>query len=201
MRAGMDLLGAGMTTLADAPGLDLALFARRALEAGRLEEAADVIAVLTRERPDLAESWMLRGVLALQQGAPADAAAAFEQASRCGGDARKVCLGAGMAALGLGQNEQAWSLFDGVAREHADDPEAMHWLLCAGTALGRWDALAERLDAFVTRNPAQHAVRFALGAVCLRLGERDRARTHCETLEREAPELVGLDDLRAALAA
>jgi tetratricopeptide (TPR) repeat protein len=196
----MDLLGAGMTTLADAPRPDLAALARRALEAGRLDEAAAAIDVLVRERPELAESWMLRGVLALQHGAAADAAAAFEQASRCGGDARKVCLGAGMAALGLGENERAWSLFDGVAREHQDDPEAMHWLLCAGTALGRWDVLAQRLDAFVARNPEQHAVRFALGAVCLRLGDRAGARAHCETLERAVPDFVGLDDLRAALA-
>jgi predicted Zn-dependent protease len=178
---------------------DLADRARTALEHGRLDDAAAAVDVLLATRPDDPDAWMLRGVLDLQRGAAAAAAESFAHAERHGADRRKVRLGAGMAALGLGDGERAWALFTDVAGDDEDDPEAMHWLLCAGTALERWDALAERLDRFVSRNPTQHAVRFALGAVCLRLGARDRAREHYEALRLAAPGLEGLDDLRSAL--
>src|SRR6185369_11408913 len=99
---------------------------------------------------------LLRGVVALQQRDPQTARAAFETASTCGADARRARLGSGMAALGLGEPERAWELFEAVASEHADDAEALHWLLRAGSALERWDVLADRLAGFVDRQPAQH---------------------------------------------
>ena len=180
---------------------DLAALARRALEQGRLAEAADAVETLLARQPEDGTAWIIRGVLDLQRGTPAAASEAFARAERLGADRRRARLGAGMAALELGESERAWATFETVAREHGDDAETMHWLLCAGTALGRWSALAERLEAFVARNPDEHAVRFALGAVCLRLGARERAREHCQTLRRLHPDFDGIDDLERALAA
>jgi len=190
-----------MTTSLAADDVDLVRLAREALESGRLDDAAAAIDVVLADAPEHADAWMMRGVLDLQQARHDAAAEAFARAERLGADRRKARLGAGMAALGLGERERAWSIFDGVATEHADDPEAMHWLLCAGTALERWDALAARLDDFVARNPAQHAVRFALAAVCIRLGARRRAHAHYDALAAEVPGFEGLDDLGSALAA
>ena len=174
--------------------------ARHALEEGRLSDAGAAIdAMLHRDAGD-ATAWLFRGVLELQRSDPASAAAAFERAERLGADRRRSRLGAGMAALELGEAERAWTIFDAVAREHGDDAETMHWLLCAGTALGRWAELAERLEGFVTRHPDAHAIRFALGAVCLRLGDADRARRHHEVLRERCPGFDGLEDLGRALA-
>lgn len=180
---------------------DLGARARDALERGRLDEAGEALERLLAATPDDAPAWIMRGVLDLQRGAPAAAEAAFVRARQLGADDRKARLGAGMAALELGEAERAWQLFDAVARDHGDDAETMHWLLCAGAALGRWPALAERLETFVARHPDQHAVRFALGAVCVRLGERERARHHCEALRRHQPQFDGIEDLERALAA
>lgn len=175
--------------------------ARAALEAGRIDEAGRAVDALLRHDPNDGAAWLLRGVVALEQRDPQTARTAFEMAATCGADARRARLGRGMAALGLGQTEQAWELFDAVATEHADDPEALHWLLRAGTALERWDVLAERLAGFVDRQPAQHAVRFALGAVYLRLGRADAARREYDVLCVAAPQFDGLDDLGRALGA
>ncbi len=175
--------------------------ARAALEAGRIDDATSAVEALLARSPDDGAAWLLRGVLALQQADPKTARNAFDAAARYGADTRRTRLGSGMAALGLGETEQAWELFDAVVTEHADDAEAMHWLLRAGSALERWDALATRLAGFVDRQPEQHAVRFALGAVYLRLGQADAARREYETLRAAAPAFDGLDDLGRALEA
>ncbi len=175
--------------------------ARAALEAGRVDDAGRAVEVLLARDPGDGAAWLLRGVVALQQRDPQTARAAFETAATCGADTRRARLGSGMAALGLGEAERAWDLFDAVAREHVDDAEALHWLLRAGSALERWDALAERLAGFVGRQPAQHAVRFALGAVYLRLGQAEAARREYDVLCAEAPAFDGLDDLGRALGA
>jgi hypothetical protein len=85
--------------------------------------------------------------------------------------------------------------------DHPDDGEAMHWLIRAGTLMTRWDELAARLTAYLARNPADLAARFALCGVWVRLDRMDRARQECDRLRALDPSYDGLDELEQRMAA
>ena len=69
--------------------------------------------------------------------------------------------------MGRAYTQGAWERFLEVLAENPDDAEAIHWLLRAGTAQNRWQELSEQLRAYVTRNPADLAVRFAFAGVLI----------------------------------
>lgn len=108
-------------------------------------------------------------------------------------------MGLGMAALGAGQIERSWDAFLAVLKQEPDDAEAVHWLLRAGAALGRWKALAEVLARFVDRNPGDLTTRFALASVLLRDGRVAEARREEQVLQLLDPQYEGLDELTRAL--
>ncbi|HYC23087.1 MAG TPA: glycosyltransferase [Candidatus Bathyarchaeia archaeon] len=174
--------------------------ARQALVDGRLDDAAEHIDALLVRSPGDGEAWLLRGVWSIQHLDYAGAAGAFAAAQRHGADPCKARLGLGMAALGQGHAERAWSLLSDLAAEFPADADCIHWLLRAGSALERWQELVPPLAAYLARKPEDSAVRFALAGVKLRLGDWAGARADYEGLRRSAPALTGLDDLGRALA-
>lgn len=173
--------------------------AKHALEKGRLDEAEYHLAELQRFNPKHGEGWLVSGILAMQRGRFSEAKAAFERAVTYGANSRKGKLGLGMAAMALTESADAWELFLAVATEHADDAETLHWLLRAGTALQRWEQLAHILSRYVSRNPGDLSLRFALAGVFLRLTRWADARREHDSIRMLDPAFDGLSELAHAI--
>jgi thioredoxin-like negative regulator of GroEL len=129
-----------------------------------------------------------------------EAETAFSSALEQGADRRKCLMGMGMASLGRAYAQGSWERFLQVLGEHPDDAEAVHWLLRAGTAQNRWEELSRHLRSYVSRNPGDLAVRFALAGVLVRAERIDEARREHDALQAIAPEYDGLVELGRAIA-
>ncbi len=173
--------------------------ARMALEEGNLSEADSLLHALLKRIPEDGEGWVLRGILDMQQAHYAKAEQAFLTALTHQGDRRKSMMGLGMARVGQGKIDRAWNDFCTVLNEYPDDAEAIHWLLRAGAARGLWAELGERLQGFLSRNPADLSVRYALAGVLIRSGQTDAAQREYRTLCTLAPSYEGLEELAQAL--
>jgi GT2 family glycosyltransferase/cytochrome c-type biogenesis protein CcmH/NrfG len=173
--------------------------AKDALEEGKLDEAECRLAELRRHSPKHGDGWLLSGILAMQHQQFAEAKTAFERAATYGADRRKAKLGLGMAAMGLAESADAWELFLGVATEHPDDAETLHWLLRAGTSLQRWEQLESALSQYVSRNPGDLSLRFALAGVFLRLNCGAAARREYDSIRLLDPAFDGLSELASAI--
>jgi tetratricopeptide (TPR) repeat protein len=170
-----------------------------ALEEGNLSEAGSLLEALLTRLPLDGEGWVLRGILDMQQAQYAQAEQAFMTALTHQGDRRKSMMGLGMARVGLRESAQAWNDFCTVLNEYPDDAEAIHWLLRAGSICGSWVELSERLQGFVSRNPADLSVRYALAGVFIRSGQTGAAQQEYRTLCILAPSYEGLEELARAL--
>jgi GT2 family glycosyltransferase/radical SAM superfamily enzyme YgiQ (UPF0313 family)/tetratricopeptide (TPR) repeat protein len=173
--------------------------AKAALEEGRLEEAECRLAELRSCNPKHGDGWLLSGILSMQCHRYAEAKTAFERAATYGADRRKAKLGLGMAAMGLAESAGAWELFLDVATEHPDDAETLHWLLRAGTALQRWEHLERVLSQYVSRNPGDLSLRFALAGVFLRVNRWTAARHEYDSIRLLDPVFDGLSELASAI--
>lgn len=201
---GRELSPAGNIDRAVDPALSLdqpMMLVKMALERGMLEEAAEAIAALIAEDPEEAEPWVLKGVAALLRGKNTEANDDFLAAAARGAEERTTALGRTMALMGLERFAEAWAITVKLSRQHRDDPEVLHWLLRAGTALERWDAMAERLAIYLEERPEDHSARFALAGVHVRRGDLVRARSEHEILRRVVPSFDGLDVLGSGIAA
>ena len=173
--------------------------ARVALEDGNLSEAYSLLSPLLNRFSEDGEGWLLRGILDMQGTQYAEAEQAFRTALAHGGDRRKAMMGLGMARMGLNESDQAWNDFRTVLTEFPDDADAIHWLLRAGTVCGLWGELGECLHIFVSRNPADLSVRYALAGVLIRTGQIELAQREYQTLCALAPSYEGLEELARAL--
>jgi Flp pilus assembly protein TadD len=152
-----------------------------------------------KQFPQDGEGWVLRGILDMQQAHYAEAEQAFLTALTHQGDRRKSMMGLGMTRVGQGEMERAWNDFCSVLNEYPDDAEAIHWLLRVGSARGMWMELSKRLQGFVSRNPADLSVRYALAGVLIRSGQTDAAQQEYQTLCTLAPSYEGIEELARAL--
>lgn len=181
----------------DADGYQV--LAKAALEVGQLDEAERRLAELHSFSPKHGGGWLLSGIVSMQRHRFAEAKPAFERAATYGADRRKAKLGIGMAAMGLAESADAWELFLDVATEHPDDAETLHWLLRAGTALQRWEPLEPVLSQYVSRNPGDLSLRFALAGVFLRLNRCTAARHEYDSIRLLDPVFDGLSELASAI--
>ena len=184
--------------LIDAPAERLALI-RTLLEQKNLTEAEKHLRILLAASPNHAEGLLMNGILCMQREQYEQAEMAFGSAMREGADRKKCLMGMGMAAIGRAYTQGAWELFLQVLAEHPDDVEAIHWLLRAGTAQNRWTELGRQLRTYVTRNPGDVAVRFALAGVLVRGEQMEAACQEYETLRALAPTFDGLSELGQAI--
>ncbi len=173
--------------------------AKNALEEGKLEEAECRLAELRSHNSKHGEGWLLSGILAMQRNRFAEAKTSFELAAAYGADTRKSKLGLGMAAMGLEDSAGAWELFLAVATEHPDDAETLHWLLRAGTVLQRWEQLEPVLSQYVSRNPGDLSLRFALAGVFLRLNRWTDAKREHDSISLLDQAFDGLSELARAI--
>lgn len=174
--------------------------AKHYMDQGDLDQAERHITRALTLEPSHGDALLLHGILLMQRQAYADAEAACERALICGADQRKARLGLIMAAMGGGHGERAWTEAMRLCEQLPDDEEAAHWLLRTGTALERWDALAQRLATFVARNPASLAMRFARAGVLLRAVRRADAQRECDALRALDPQFEGLAELTRRIA-
>jgi GT2 family glycosyltransferase/cytochrome c-type biogenesis protein CcmH/NrfG len=173
--------------------------AKAALEEGRLDEAERRLAELRKHSPKHGDGWLLSGILSMQSQLFAEAKTAFERAATYGANCRKAKLGLGMALMGLADSAGAWKLFLAVATEHPDDAETVHWLLRAGASLQQWEQLEPVLSLYVSRNPGDLSLRFALAGVFLRLNRRPEARREHDSIRLLDPVFDGLSELASAI--
>jgi tetratricopeptide (TPR) repeat protein len=173
--------------------------AKDALERGKFEEAESHLAELRNHNPKHGGGWLLSGILAMQRDRFAEAKTSFELAATYGADHRKAKLGLGMATMGLADSAGAWELFLVVATEHPDDAETLHWLLRAGTALQRWEQLEPVLSQYISRNPGDLSIRFALAGVFLRLNRWTDARREYDSICLLDQAFDGLSELAGAI--
>jgi len=145
------------------------------------------------------DGWLMSGVLAMQREDYEEAKRAFAAALQYGADAGKCLKGKGMACLGAKDYAGAWEEFVQALAQGPDDAEAVHWLLRAGTASGRWNDLSRVLSAFLSRKPGALDVRFALAGVLVRAGLTEQARRECDAIQALAPAYDGLTELRRAI--
>lgn len=128
-----------------------------------------------------------------------EAERAFSTAFHRGADRAKCLMGMGMAAMGRSYPQGAWEKFCEVLADRPDDPEAIHWLLRAGTAQNRWEELSRYVRAYVERNPGDLATRFALAGVLLRADRIEEARKEQEAIRALDPAHDGLAELEQAI--
>jgi Flp pilus assembly protein TadD len=173
---------------------------RTLLEQKNLVGAEEQLRIVLAASPCHAEGLLLRGVLCMQREQYREAERAFSSAMEQGADRRKCLMGMGMAATGRAYSQGAWERFLEVLAEHPDDAEAVHWLLRAGTAQNRWVELSGHLRQYVSRNPGDLAVRFALAGVLVRAERIDEARREHDALQAVAPDFDGLAELERVIA-
>ena len=104
-----------------------------------------------------------------------------------------------MACMGLGNTQEAWNVFEQIVSDYPDDVEVMNWMIQSGTVLQKWEPLANLLSRYVTRNPANCDMRFALAGVEFRAGNVEKAKQQFEMLSLLKPDYMGLEDLSALL--
>lgn len=180
--------------LNESPAVRLSL-ARALLTQKSLTEAERHLRALLAGSPAHAEGLLLRGVLCMQREQYREAETSFSLAMQHGADRKKCLMGMGMASLGRAYAQGAWEQFLLVLAEHPDDAEAVHWLLRAGTAQNRWVELSGHLRRYVSRNPGDLAVRFALAGVLVRAERIDEARREHDAVQAVAPEFDGLAEM------
>ena len=185
--------------LNESPAVRLSL-ARAVLTQKNLTEAERHLRALLAGAPMHAEGLLLRGVLCMQREQYREAETSFSLAMEQGADRKKCLMGMGMASLGRAYAQGAWEQFLLVLGEHPDDAEAVHWLLRAGTAQNRWAELSGHLREYVSRNPGDLAVRFALAGVLVRAERIDEARREHDALQAIAPQFDGLAELGRVIA-
>ncbi len=184
--------------LAESP-VGRVLLARAALEEKNPAQADLHLARLLGADPRHAEGLLLRGILEMQREQYREAETSFALALKEGADRRKCLMGMGMAALGRSYAQGAWERFCEILADHPDDPEAIHWLLRAGTAQNRWEELSRHLKSYVKRNPGDLATRFALSGVLLRADRIEEARQEQEAIRALDPAYDGLAELEQAI--
>ncbi len=170
-----------------------------ALECGLLAEAETAIDQMEESAPEDPRPHHLRGVLAMLRGDAAAAADAFRRALRSPGAPAETRLGLATALLDLGTATEAWEVLAPLRIDPPEDARYRHWLIRAGAAAERWAELASLLELCLERTPADHATRFALAGVYLRLGRPADARREHRRLCDEHPELDGLEELARRL--
>lgn len=173
--------------------------AKRCVEERRFQDAEREIKALLLAEPNHREGWLIGGVLAMQRNDFREADSAFASAMVAGADRGKCLKGRGMARFGLKDAGEAWEQFAAALRHNADDAEAVHWLLRAGTALARWNELSAALSGFVAKHPEMLDLRFALAGVLVRADRLDEARREYETVRAQHPAFDGLQELERAI--
>ncbi|CUQ67235.1 glycosyltransferase [Candidatus Nitrospira inopinata] len=173
--------------------------ARLLLEQGDLVGTDQQLRAALRLQTDHPEGLFLQGVLCMQREQYGEAESSFARALKAGANRRKCLMGMGMAAMGRSYPQGAWEKFCEVLTDHPDDPEAIHWLLRAGTAQNRWEELSRYVRAYVERNPGDLATRFALTGVLLRADRIEEARKEQEVIRALDPAYDGLAELEEAI--
>jgi Flp pilus assembly protein TadD len=184
--------------LRDSPAVRRSLV-RSLLTYKSLAAAEQQLNILLAGSPDDAEGLVLRGLLCMQREQYQDAETVFATAMQQGADRKKCLMGIGMASLGRAYAQGAWERFLEVLTDHPDDADAIHWLIRAGTAQNRWADLTHQLHGYVSRNPGDLSIRFALAGVLVRADQIKLARREYEALRASSPTYDGLNELEDAI--
>ncbi len=187
-----------LLSIQDHPSARLGL-ARASLKTGDLQEAQKHLDVLKDKFSLEEEGWTLQGILYMQNQEYSLAKRAFGLALNFNHTCERARIGAGMACMGLGENEEAWTQFKQVLSQDPDSLEAIRCLIQVGTGLERWDSLFHQLSHFVERNPAASDIRFALAGVAVRAGHLEKTREQLSWFQLIKPDYEGLEDLANAL--
>jgi len=172
---------------------------RSAIRRGRLDEAQEHLDILERDGSFSIEDVILQGTLFLQREQYDKAKVLFQENLSKKPKNQKTRLGLGMALLGQGNARDAFEVFQAILKDYPDNQDALHWIVRAGYALKDWGGIAELLEHFLLRNPANCDIRFTLAGVYLQAKMREKFQKEYETLRLLKPDYEGLKDLEKSL--
>ncbi len=174
-------------------------FVSSALKQNNFSDARQHLQTLLVSHPKHGNGHFLQGVLFLRLTQYVPASESFRLAVELGFDHLKAEKGLGMAYLGMGNADESWRVYDKVLAYCPDDVEVINGLLQAGTALERWEELANILSHYLERNPQNLDICFALASVAYRAGQLGQAKQQLAFLKLMKPAYDGLFDLERLL--
>lgn len=113
----------------------------------------------------------------------------------------KSLAGMALVEMEIGQREQAMEHFSAALRHNPENNVATYGLVQMGFALNRLDDLVAPLSSILEAAPHKNEVRFSLAGCLAKLGRRDEAANHLETILRQEPENAHAQELYAEIAA
>jgi tetratricopeptide (TPR) repeat protein len=174
------------------------LLAEALIRQGRLTEGLQLAAKVAHGRNDAA-AWMLVGLTQLQMGEGKQAEHSLDQALRVAPGTPGAYTFSGIAKSLNGDSAGAKAAFLKALASDANDFEANVRL---GTILRQEGALQEAeqyLDRALSLQTSSLTARYQLAELAVAEGQRERAATELESIERVAPNILEIHEQLAAL--
>ncbi|WP_299616411.1 XrtA/PEP-CTERM system TPR-repeat protein PrsT [Pelagibius sp.] len=163
---------------------------------GRLDESQELVSALKQDAPEDERLLVIEGKIALEEGRPEQAAAAFEAA--LAKDANSlIFLDLVHARFQAGQGERGLaSMADWVA-ENPQDAVVRHRQAEYLMALGRWEEAAESYEAVLARQPNDARALNNLAWVKIELGDSQSALAAARRAADLVPQSISVSDTLA----
>ena len=166
---------------------------------GEYEKAREYYVKAIENHSGMSEPYMGLAAIAVNQGDLDGAYHLYKKANNlCTGE--KPLTGIGMIAMELGRHEEAFESFRLVLGHNPGNMMAVNNLLQLAYALNRLEDAVPCLEAALDSGDTE-AVRYALAATHLTLGNEEEARSHLEALLGDNPSNDSAKQLYAHLAA
>ena len=166
---------------------------------GEYEKAHDYYTKAISCNSDMSEPYMGLAAIAVNQG-DLDGAYALYKKANAVSPGEKPLTGMGMIAMELGRHEEAFDTFRSVLAYNPGSMMAVNSMLQLAYVLERLEEAVPCLEAALEPGDTE-AVRYALAACHLALGNDEAARAHLELLLGENPSNDSAKQLYAHLAA
>lgn len=175
--------------------------AQAAIEANRIDEAADLFSQLSRALPMDADIWLGLGFVEGKRGNHAVAAQYLEKAASIQPDNAQLQYNLGVALRESGNPEQSIFAFERATRLNPWHGEATDCLAHAHLSLGNLRQAAEVFEKALVLQPAKAETQSNLGSVYQAMGRLSEAEACYRKAVELKPELSIADNLGSVLVA
>ncbi|REJ94706.1 MAG: tetratricopeptide repeat protein [Planctomycetota bacterium] len=155
--------------------------ATAAIDAGRLDEAAELIDRLDESAETAGAVPLLRGLLLLKQDRPREALRELEQAQIDGTSGTATWMAQGEALYRLGRLSEALPLFQRIVAADGGNLEARRWLGAIYYDIGAMDSAILEMQSIVRETPEDYRPHYALGVIYLDFERYGLAADHLAT--------------------
>lgn len=166
---------------------------------GEFDKARDYYTKALNCNSNMMEPYMGLAAIAVNKGELEDALALYSKANRLEAG-EKPLTGMGMIAMELGRHTDAYEYFSNVLSLNPGNMVAVNSILQLAYHLERLEDVVPMLEAALIPGDTE-AVRYALAACFLTIGQADEAKQHLEILLGDNPSNDSAKQLYAHLAA